>query len=167
MTDSLIGRETPLHMTKFDGSYHRRWPAWFVLHEGPLYLLTLVDGAAISRTPDPADDPNPTLVRGSGHLYLFDDRWFNVAQTVREGRAWFYVNIATPVEFDGAQFHCVDLDLDVSWFVGDEPRVLDEDEFVAHSASMRYPTDVIERARAAVDQVLGLIGQRAFPFDRA
>jgi hypothetical protein len=31
---------------------------------------------------------------------------------------------------------------------------------------MRYPADVIERARAAVDEVLGLIGERAFPFDR-
>ena len=85
----------------------------------------------------------------------------------RGGRTWFYVNIATPAEFDGAQFHCIDLDLDVSWFVGDEPRVLDEDEFLAHSQSMRYPADVIERARAAVDEVLGLIGQRAFPVDRA
>jgi hypothetical protein len=30
---------------------------------------------------------------------------------------------------------------------------------------MGYPADVIEQARAAVDQVLGMIGQRAFPFD--
>jgi hypothetical protein len=32
---------------------------------------------------------------------------------------------------------------------------------------MRYPADVIDRARAAVDQLLGMNGQRAFPFDRA
>ena len=65
------------------------------------------------------------------------------------------------------QFSCIDLDLDVSWYTDDEPRVLDEDEFLAHSEAMRYPADVIEHARAAVDEVLGLIGQRAFPFDRA
>ena len=84
----------------------------------------------------------------------------------REGRRWYYVNIATPVEFDGEQFHCIDLDLDVSWFADAQPELLDEDEFVAHSEAMRYPADVIERARAAVDEVLGLIGRRAFPFDR-
>ena len=154
-------------MTKYDGSYHRRWPGRFVLRKGPLYLLSVTAGEPISRTLDPADDPHPTAARGGGNLYLFDDRWYNVAQGPRDGRTRYCVNIATPVEFDGAAFHCIDLDLDVSWFTDEDPRVLDEDEFLAHSRSMRYPADVIERARAAVDQVLGLIGQRAFPFDRA
>lgn len=167
MSEPLIGRETPVHITKYDGSYHRRWPARFVMRKGPLYLLQFDEGAPISRTPDPADDPAPALARYGGDVYLYDDRWYNVSRARRDGRTWFYVNIATPAEFDGAQFHCVDLDLDVSWFVGDAPAVLDEDEFLAHSEAMRYPSGVIERARAAVDEVLGLIGQRAFPFDRA
>ena len=55
------------------------------------------------------------------------------------GRTWYYANVATPVEFDGEQFHCIDLDLDVSWFVGEDPRVLDEDEFVAHSGIHALP----------------------------
>lgn len=165
--DSLIGRETPVHITKYDGSYHRRWPGRFVLQQGPLSLVSFAAGDVIARTPVVSDDPQRSPSRWPGDLYLWDDRWYNVARMPRGGRTWFYVNIATPAEFDGAQFHCIDLDLDVSWFVGDEPRVLDEDEFLAHSQSMRYPADVIERARAAVDEVLGLIGQRAFPFDRA
>jgi uncharacterized protein len=167
VTDTLIGRETPVHMTKYDGSYHRRWPARFVLKKGPMYLLRFAAGDPISRTRDPADDPAPIPARYGGELYLFEDRWFNIERALREGRRWYYVNIATPAEFDGAAFHCVDLDLDITWFTGDEPETHDEDEFVAHSRSMRYPADVIERARAAVDEVLGLIGQRAFPFDRA
>ena len=165
--DHLIGRETPIHHTKYDGSYHRRWPARFVMQKGPLWLLQFAAGAPITRTPDPADDLAPTPARFGADVYLFADRWYNVARTHRDGRTWFYVNIATPAEFDGQQFHCIDLDLDVSWYPGDPPVVLDEDEFLAHSEAMRYPPDVIERARAAVDEVLGLIGQRAFPFDRA
>jgi uncharacterized protein len=167
MTDTLIGRETPIHITKYDGSYHRRWPARFVMQKGPLYVLAYAIGDKISAAPVVADDPRAWATRWPGDIYLWDDRWYNVSRVPRDGRTWFYVNIATPVEFDGAQFHCIDLDLDVSWFVGDEPRVLDEDEFLAHGEAMRYPADVIERARAAVDEVLGLIGQRAFPFDRA
>lgn len=167
MDDALIGRDTPVHITKYDGTYHRRWPARFVLRNGPLYLLAFEHGAVISHTPDPADDPAPSRARYGGDVYLFEDRWYNISRSRRDGRAWYYVNIATPAEFDGAAFHCVDLDLDVSWFPGDPPAVLDEDEFLAHSEIMRYPADVIERARAAVDEVLGMIGQRAFPFDRA
>jgi protein associated with RNAse G/E len=167
MGASLIGRETPVHITKYDGSYHRRWPARFVMQKGPLSLLAFAAGTAISRTPDPADDPAPVRAKFGGDIYLYDDRWFNIYRARRDGRTWFYVNIATPAEFDGAAFHCVDLDLDVSWFTDAAPAVLDEHEFLAHSEAMRYPADVIERARAAVDEVLGMIGQRAFPFDRA
>jgi len=166
MHDDLIGRETPVHMTKYDGSYHRRWPGRFVLQKGPLFLLQFADGDAISATPDPDDDPAPTAVRGPGDLYLWTDRWWNAARVPRDGRTWYYVNIATPAEFDGAQFHCIDLDLDISWYTDAAPAVLDEDEFLAHGEAMRYPAHVIEQARAAVDEVLGLIGERAFPFDR-
>ena len=166
MHESLIGRQTPIHITKYDGSYHRRWPARFVLHTPSLYLLSEVVGGVVTRTPQPGDDPKPMPIRWPGEIYLFDDRWYNVSRIQRAGRCWYYVNVATPAEFDGEQFHCIDLDLDVAWYTDEAPRVLDEDEFLAHSEAMRYPADVVDRARAAVDDVLGLIGERAFPFDR-
>ena len=179
MYEDLIGRETPIHVRKFDGSYHRRWPGRFVARKGPLYLLTFAEGEAISRTPEPTDDPDPLVARYGGDIYLFDDRWWNVSRARRDGRIWYYVNIATPVEFDGESFSYVDLDLDVAWYAdgepwfwedtrqdGGAPHVLDEDEFLAHSEAMGYPPDVVQRARAAVDEVLDLIQRRAFPFDR-
>jgi protein associated with RNAse G/E len=165
MEDGLIGAATPVHIRKWDGSYHRRWPARYVMRKGPLYLVTFGAGEAICRTPDPADDPEPTPAKYGGNVYLYDDRWFNISRMKRDGRTWYYVNIATPVEFDGAAFHTIDLDLDISWFTDEAPRVQDEDEFLDHSERMRYPAEVIEQARAAVDEVLGMIGQRAFPFD--
>lgn len=167
MEKGPVGRETPIHITKYDGSYHRRWPGRFIARKGPLYLLGYLPGELITRTPDASEDPDPYRTLWPGDVYLLDDRWYNVARVRRDGPTWFYVNVATPVEFDGAQFHYVDLDLDVSWYVGEGPRVLDEDEFVARSEAMRYPADVIEHARDAVDEVLALIRQRAFPFDRA
>jgi protein associated with RNAse G/E len=173
MDDSLIGLPVPVHITKYDGSYHRRWPCRYVARKGDggpgrrLHMLTFARGDYICCTPDPADDPAPTPIRFAGDLWVWEDRWFNVSRMKRDGRTWYYVNIATPAEFDGAQFHTIDMDLDVDWYPGEDPQVLDEDEFLDHAAAMRYPADVIERARAAVDEVLGMIGERAFPFDRA
>ena len=164
--DQFIGRETPIHIRKYDGSYHRRWPGRFVMRKGPLYLLAFAPGDVISSTPDPADDGEPWPARYGGDIFLFDDRWYNAARTRRDDRIWYYVNIASPAEFDGEAFAYVDLDLDVAWYTDEEPRVLDEDEFLAHSRSMGYPPDVVDHARAAVDEVLQLIRQRAFPFDR-
>ena len=166
MSHELIGRQTPIHIRKYDGSYHRRWPARFVMQKGPLYLLTFEEGELIGRSANPADDPRAYPARFGGDVYLYEDRWFNASRMRRDGRPWYYVNIATPVEFDGASFSTIDLDLDISWYTDVEPQVLDEDEFLAHSQSMRYPADVVTHARDAVDEVLDLIRQRAFPFDR-
>ena len=164
--ESLIGRPTPIDVHKYDGSYHRCWPARYVMRKGPLYLLQFPAGEPVWSTPEPGDDPPPFTTRYGGDVWLWEDRWYNVARAKREGRTWYYVNIATPVEFDGERFSYVDLDLDVSWYTDEAPHVLDEDEFLDHSAVMRYPAAVIEQARAAVDEVLGMIQARAFPFDR-
>jgi protein associated with RNAse G/E len=166
MNEELIGRRTPIHIRKYDGSYHRRWPARFVMQKGPLYLLAFDEGELIGRGPDPDDDPHAYPARFGGDVYLFEDRWYNVSRMPRDGRTWYYVNIATPVEFDGEFFSTIDLDLDISWYTDADPEVLDEDEFLAHGEAMRYPADVVAHARAAVDEVLGLIRRRAFPFDR-
>lgn len=163
----LIGRPTPIHVTKYDGSYHRRWPVYYVQRKGSLYLTESRAGDLVTRTPEPADDPEPWAIPSGGPVYLWEDRWYNVARGLRSGRIRYYVNIATPVTFDGESFHFVDLDLDVGWFTDEAPQVLDEDEFLDHSERMRYPAEIIEQARAAVDEVLTLIAARAFPFDRA
>ena len=166
MDSELIGRPTPIHVTKYDGSYHRRWPVYYVARRGPLYVAQGRAGEPVHSTPNPADDPRPAPITWDSEVYLYDDRWYSVIRARRDGRIQYYANIGTPVEFDGAAFHCIDLDLDVSWYTDEAPQVLDEDEFLDHSAAMRYPADVIERARSAVDDVLRLIKERAFPFDR-
>ena len=172
MQSEPIGKPTPIHVTKYDGTYHRRWPVYYVAKRGPLYLAQGRAGEPVHSTPDPADDVSPAPITWDSDVWLYDDRWYNVVRAHHKegrnrGRVQYYVNVATPVEFDGASFHTIDLDLDVSWFTDEGPRVLDEDEFLDHSKAMRYPADVIERARSAVDDVLRLIKERAFPFDRA
>jgi protein associated with RNAse G/E len=166
MEDDLTGRPVPIHITKYDGSYHRRWPVYYVLRKGPLFLTECRVGDIVAGDPDAADGAARWPIRWGGDVFLWDDRWYNASRMRRENRTWYYVNVATPVEFDGDAFHCVDLDLDVSWYTDEAPRVLDEDEFLDHSKAMGYPAHVIERARSAVDDVLRLIHERAFPFDR-
>jgi hypothetical protein len=163
----VIGRPTVLHVTKYDGAYHRRVPVHYVEAKPPVHVVAIRRGDPVCRTPDLADDPEPHIIEWGGEMYLFEDRWYTVQRSPREGRVLYYVDIATPTEADGETFHNVDLDLDVWWWTDEKPVVLDEDEFLDHSKAMRYPADVIERARAAVDEVLGLIGERAFPFHRA
>lgn len=163
----IAGRSTPVHVAKHDGSYHRRIPARYVAGDPPLHVVSFAAGDPVSRTPELADDHEPCIIEWDAAIYLFEDRWYNVERSVRDGRVLFYTNIASPVRFTGREFHYVDYDFDVWWWSDGEPELLDEDEFLDHSAAMSYPAGVIQAARAAVDEVLGLIKARAFPFDRA
>jgi protein associated with RNAse G/E len=153
-----------IHVTKYNGSYHRRIPVERLSHDPPLHCVRFDAGARVTVTPDPDEDPEPFLTTWGAEVLLFEDRWYNVERGARDGRTLYYVNIASPVRFDGHDYHYVDLDLDIWWWTDERPKVLDEDEFLDHSRAMSYPADVIQRARAAVDEALGLIEARAFPF---
>ncbi len=166
MYEHLIGRQTPVVATKYDGGLRARWPGWFVTRKQELYVVAQRPGDVVWSPERHGEEPTPWTLQWHADVYLFDDRYYNVSRVRRDERIWYYVNIATPVEFDGEAFAYVDLDLDVAWYTDEEPRVLDEDEFLAHSRSMGYPPTVVDHARAAVDEVLELIRQRAFPFDR-
>lgn len=97
----LIGRQTPIHVRKYDGSYYRRWPVYYVMRRGPLYVAQGRAGESVHATPEPADDPNPAPITWDSDVYLYDDRYWSVIRARRDGRVQYYVNVGTPVEFDG------------------------------------------------------------------
>ena len=75
-------------------------------------------------------------------------------------------NVATPSAYDGETVRYIDLDLDVLVFPDGKTKVVDEDEFLEHSARMGYPPDVIEQARRAVDALVALARAAQFPFEQ-
>lgn len=88
----------------------------------------------------------------------------------------YYVNIALPMQWDGELCSYVDLDLDVLYvpeFTNrpqahyKEPGVyiLDRDEYEERSVLYKYPPELMERVEAALQEVLGQVDARAFPFD--
>jgi protein associated with RNAse G/E len=157
--------ENWLRTRKYDGSPHwahrlrdLRQPD---LHEnGPLFTGHL-------RAGDVSESPNGPIVNPSDTtVWAWTDRWYTVAHNVppwHRGEV-YYVNIGTPVEWNGADLGTVDLDLDVAVYADGSVRVLDEDEFATHRARYAYPAEVVAAAEAAVVEVLGLIREGAFPF---
>jgi hypothetical protein len=76
-----------------------------------------------------------------------------------------YVDIATPVTWDGDLVRSVDLDLDVIRGVTGRIWVDDEDEFAEHRVSLDYPADVVAQALAACDEVHAALLAERPPFD--
>ena len=82
------------------------------------------------------------------------------------GLEYWYCNVTTPALYDGETMRYVDLDLDVIVAADGAAKVVDEDEFLENSRRMGYPPDMIEQSRRAVDELLSLARDGAFPFER-
>jgi hypothetical protein len=78
-----------------------------------------------------------------------------------------YVDIVQPPRWDGpACIRVVDLDLDVIRRRGGAVVLDDEDEFELHTATLRYPPDVVDGARAAADAVFAAVTDGTPPFSQ-
>ncbi|KQZ11130.1 hypothetical protein ASD23_03235 [Agromyces sp. Root1464] len=83
-----------------------------------------------------------------------------------------YVDLATVPEWradaSGAwTVSYVDLDLDVVERTGAPAFIDDEDEFAEHAVQFGYPAELVARARADAEAVLGAVRRREAPFDGA
>ena len=98
--------------------------------------------------------------------YYWLDRWYNVFR-FRDpdlNLKRFYCNINMPPRFDGQTLTYVDLDIDVLVEPDLSYRVLDLEDFEANARHYNYPVDIQTEAHQALDELIGLIETRAFPF---
>lgn len=120
------------------------------------------------------------LYRSTQHSMgvLFPDRDYNLILFWLADWTFdaYYVNIALPTRWDGEVMDYIDLDLDVLWLTEETPRVqkglskagvylLDRDEYEERKLQYNYPPEIMERAEAAVIDVMAHIEARVFPFD--
>lgn len=162
MTATAIGRPIHVVSTKYDGSAHWEFDSFFVAERGPLLIATNFAGQELRNKvglwKTPFDVRN----------HFWSDRWYNVMRCDRPragGLEYWYCNVTTPATYDGETIRYADLDLDVRVYANGTIEILDEDEFLEHSAVMGYPPDVIEQSRAAVDELVALARGAQFPFE--
>jgi uncharacterized protein len=98
--------------------------------------------------------------------YYWLDRWYNVFRFrgADLNLKRFYCNINMPPRFDGQTLTYVDLDIDVLVEPDLSYRVLDLEDFQENARHYNYPVDIQTEAHRALDELIGLIETRAFPF---
>lgn len=97
--------------------------------------------------------------------WFYSDRWYNIFEIRAHGSALkgWYCNVAEPAVITDDVISCRDLLLDL-WVAPDGAvRVLDEDEFAADTT---LDTPTRQQARAALDELVRLVRERAGPFER-
>jgi protein associated with RNAse G/E len=159
-----LPRRVRLQATNHDGTAHWGHPAWLVEAREGFVRTSTAAGQEVETETGTFVSPFNTF----GHYWA--DRWYNVIRLEEPGKGLvgFYCNIATPLTFDGETVGYADLQLDVRVFVeGDGSmrcEVWDEDEFEAARERYGYSPELVERCRAAVDEVMAAVGAREFPF---
>ena len=99
--------------------------------------------------------------------YYWLDRWYNVFRFSDPDRKLkkFYCNINMPPRFDGQILTYIDLDIDVLVEPDMSYRVLDLEDFEENARHYNYPTDIQDQTRSALDELIGLIEKKSFPFN--
>lgn len=145
-----------VRVLKYDGTKHRTWPARIVQKLGPLIVLDAVFDEEIQH------DLVGTISSGTvSKEYYWLDRWYNVFRFSDSDRTRFYCNVTQPPALENAVLSYVDLDIDVLVESDFSYRILDLDDFEAHS----YPAEIEQNARQAVGELITLIKTRSFPFN--
>ena len=99
--------------------------------------------------------------------YYWRERWFNIFRFHEpEGDLRnFYCNVATPAVLRENRLEYIDLDIDVLVNPELNYEILDLDEFAEHTVEFGYPAELIENAKASLNELIELIERRQFPFD--
>lgn len=109
-----------------------------------------------------------TIVSGTISIeYYWLNRWYNIfrfAEPSGKLRS-YYCNINVPPTFDGQVLSYVDLDVDILVESNFSYRVVDREDFEHNAVRFGYPNSVRLNAEKALNELIGLIESRAFPFN--
>ncbi len=153
--------EVTVRALKHDGAEHRRWHARTGRREGPLIVLD----AAFEF--DVQHHLLGDIQRGTRTIeYYWLDRSYNVFRFLNSDGSTrlFYCNVNTPPTFADDVLTYIDLDIDILVQPDLSYQVLDLDEFEANAARYGYSEEIKGQAHAAIDQLLSMIKNGAFPF---
>jgi hypothetical protein len=154
-------QQISVRVLKHDGTEYRRWTAMLSRRQEDLIVLDAEFDVDVSH------ELLGEIKRSTKTVeYYWLDRWYNVFRFLEDDgrtRLW-YCNINTPPEFNGGILSYIDLDIDLLVQPDFSFQVLDEDEFEANSKLYAYSNEEKSSARAAVEEVIGMIEHRHFPF---
>ncbi len=108
-----------------------------------------------------------TIEAGTHSIEFFwTDRWYSVFrfQSPAGRLLKFYCNLNTPARLSDGVLSFIDLDVDVLVEADYSYTILDEDEFELHAELYRYPETYRDNVGRALEELLGLVDSRQFPF---
>ena len=154
---------TTINSRKFDNSINRSWSCRILEESEKLLIFEGIFESEITHSELGTIRPGTI-----SYEYYWKEKWFNVFRFHEpEGDfKFFYCNINLPPIFHNRILDYIDLDIDVLVSKDFSVRILDEEEFKTNSIKFQYPNELIHKTYRSLNELLSLISQRAFPFDK-
>ncbi|HKO62077.1 MAG TPA: DUF402 domain-containing protein [Pyrinomonadaceae bacterium] len=157
----MAGETIIVRACKQDGREHRRWSAELLEQDGTLLVLDAYFPEEITH------DLLGTIAVGTHSLeYYWLDRWYNIFRFANPNGELrnFYCNVNVPPVLAGSVLSYVDLDLDILVEPDFSYQILDKDDFEANAKLYNYSAEIHSNAARALDELVQMIDNRAFPF---
>ncbi len=156
----MQGREITVNARKYDGSLGRQWTAGVVSQTVDLIV-------AVGRFEFDVEHSDLGLIKKGtvSFEHFWKDRWYNIFRFHRPDGSLrnYYCNVAMPLTVEGATLEFIDLDIDVVIWPDGSFEVLDRDDFEKNSVHFGYPSEVLEKAEAALLELLDLAQSGKLP----
>ena len=147
---------------KHDGHLHRTWRETMVLKTSENEIIGCNENTLVTEA-----DGRRWVTREPALVYFHKKYWFNIVTMIRNSGVSYYCNLATPFALDKEAIKYIDYDLDVKVFPDGEKRLLDVDEYAAHSKMWNYPPEIDTILHDNVDVLIDWIDKGKGPFSQA
>jgi protein associated with RNAse G/E len=155
------GEFVTIQSYKHDGTLHRTWRDTMVLKTSENSLIGVNDHTLVTES-----DGRRWVTREPAIVFFHQKYWFNVIAMLREKGVSYYCNLASPYLLDEEALKYIDYDLDVKVFPDGEKRLLDVDEYEAHSKQMGYSPEIDYILKENVKILVDWINNEKGPFSK-
>jgi protein associated with RNAse G/E len=153
-----------INALKADGSVYRSWNASLIDETNETISFAGVFEKEVVH-------PKLGFIRRGTVSYEFywKNRWFNIFRFHEPDESGclrnFYCNVNQPPQITNNVLSYVDLDVDVLVWRDFSFEILDLDEFERNAELFSYTTDIRDKVRESLDEILRLVETRSFPFN--
>ncbi len=140
---------------KADGSLYRSWQS--LVESAGEECLVLVNKANDLLHAGAQARPMKRHFRG----YFWPGRRHTLLEIYEpDGRLHeLYADITAPIQVNGEEIHFIDHELDVSMMAGDEPRIVDQDEFAEAAVTYGYSEEFMRESYALAQELIAVLAR--------
>lgn len=143
---------------KADGSTHRWWQATIERFQPDCIITYTRTGNEVYHNPERFRRP---VFRQKRHIrtYYWPGRRHNLLEVYEpDGRLReLYIDIISPIQWIKGEIHYTDHELDVQMYAGNQPCIVDQDEFAEAAELFGYSEEFYRESFTLAEQLLDLL----------